>query len=176
MIYALGELEPELIGDGHFVAENATIIGKVRLLASASVWYGCILRGDNELIEVGEGSNVQDGSVLHTDMGYPLRIGRRVTVGHKAMLHGCTIGDNSLIGIGSTILNGAVIGRNCIVGANSLVTEKQAFPDGSLIFGAPAKVRRDLTEAEITSITASATHYVENASRYREQLRAIASR
>ena len=176
MIYALGEHEPELTGDGQFVASDATIIGKVRLQASASIWFGCVLRGDNEWIEVGEMSNVQDGCVLHTDMGYPLRIGRGVTVGHKATLHGCTISDDSLIGIGSTILNGAVIGRNCIVGANSLVTEKQAFPDGSLIFGAPARVRRELTEAEISSITASATHYVENAARYRELLRPIASR
>ena len=176
MIYALGDHEPELVGGGHYVADSAAIIGKIRLLDSASVWFGCVLRGDNEWIEVGEMSNVQDGCVLHTDMGYPLRIGRSVTVGHKAMLHGCTIGDNSLIGIGSTVLNGAVIGKNCIVGANSLVTEKQAFPDGSLIFGSPAKVRRALTEAEIDSITASATHYVENAARYREQLRPSASR
>ena len=176
MIYALGEHEPELTGNGQFVADDATIIGKVRLLASASIWFGCVLRGDNEWIEVGEMSNVQDGCVLHTDMGYPLRIGRNVTVGHKVMLHGCTIGDSSLIGIGSTILNGAVIGKNCIVGANSLVTEKQAFPDGSLIFGAPARVRRPLTEAEISSITASAAHYVENATRYRDLLRPIASR
>ena len=176
MIHALGEHEPELTGDGQFVADDATIIGKVRLLASASVWFGCVLRGDNEWIEVGDMSNVQDGCVLHTDMGYPLRIGRGVTVGHKVILHGCTIGDSSLIGIGSTILNGAVIGKNCIVGANSLVTEKQAFPDGSLIFGAPACVRRELTDAEIRSITASATRYVENAARYRELLRPIASR
>ena len=176
MIYALGDDEPELVGNGHFLADNAAIIGKIRLLDSASVWFGCVLRGDNEWIEVGEMSNVQDGCVLHTDMGFPLRIGRNVTVGHKAMLHGCTIGDNSLVGIGSTILNGAVIGKNCIVGANSLVTEKQAFPDGSLIFGAPAKVRRELNGAEIASITASAAHYVENAARYRDRLRPIASR
>ena len=176
MIYALGEHEPELTGDGQFVADNATIIGKVRLLASASVWFGCVLRGDNEWIEVGELSNVQDGCVLHTDIGFPLCIGKGVTVGHKATLHGCTIGDNSLIGIGSTILNGAVIGNNCIVGANSLVTEKQAFPDGSLILGAPARVRRQLTATEVASITASATRYVDNAARYREQLQPIASR
>ena len=113
---------------------------------------------------------------MHTDIGYPLRIGRSVTIGHKAMLHGCVIGDNSLIGIGSTVLNGAVIGSNCIVGANALVTEKQAFPNGSLILGAPARVRRDLTEAEIASITTSAAHYVENAARHREQLRPIVSR
>ena len=176
MIYALGDDEPELVGSGHFLADDAAIIGNIRLLDSASVWFGCVLRGDNEWIEVGEMSNVQDGCVLHTDMGFPLRIGRNVTVGHKAMLHGCTIGDNSLVGIGSTILNGAVIGKNCIVGANSLVTEKQAFPDGSLIFGAPAKVRRELSGAEIASITASAAHYVENAARYRDRLRPIASR
>ena len=173
MIYSLGSNEPELVGDGHFVAPDATIIGNVRLLPGVSVWFNCVLRGDNDWIEVGENSNVQDGCVLHTDPGIPLTIGRNVTIGHKAMLHGCTIGDNSLIGIGSTVMNRAIIGPNTIVGANSLVTEKQAFPDGSLVFGSPARVMRRLTDAEIESIAASATHYVENAARYREQLGVI---
>ena len=170
MIYALGGDQPELVGDGHFVADNATLIGKVRLLPGSSVWFGCVLRGDNDWIEVGENSNVQDGCVLHTDAGLPLTLGRDVTVGHGVMLHGCTIGDNSLIGIGSTVLNGALVGRNTIVGANSLITERQAFPDGSMVFGSPARVVRKLSAAEIASISASAGHYVEHAARCRAQL------
>ena len=168
MIHSLGEHNPDLVGENQFVAANATVIGNVRLMPFASIWFNCVLRGDNERIEVGERSNVQDGCVLHTDPGFPLMIGKGVTIGHKAMLHGCKIGDNSLVGIGSTILNGAVIGKNCIVGANSLVTEKQAFPDNTLIFGSPAKVVRQLSADEIASITASANHYVDNAAHYRE--------
>jgi carbonic anhydrase/acetyltransferase-like protein (isoleucine patch superfamily) len=176
MICSLGSSEPELIGNGHFVAASATIIGNVRLMPAVSVWFNCVLRGDNDLIEVGENSNVQDGCILHTDPGIPLTIGRNVTVGHNAMLHGCTVGDNCLIGIGSIVLNGAIIGQNTIVGANSLVTEKQAFPDASLVFGSPAKVMRRLTAAEIASIAASAARYVENAARFREQLDPIDSK
>ena len=171
MIYALDDRSPELVGDGHFVAPNATIIGNVRLLPEASVWFNCVLRGDNEPIEVGAGSNVQDGCVLHTDPGFPLTIGTSVTVGHMVMLHGCTIGDNSLIGIGSTILNGATIGKNCLVGAHSLVTEGKSFPDGSLILGSPARVARELTEEEIAGFTESARHYVTNAARFASSLR-----
>ena len=170
MIYALGERTPVLAGHGHFIADNATVIGSVRLQENASVWFNCVLRGDNEPIEIGPSSNVQDGCVLHTDPGYPLTIGSGVTVGHKVMLHGCTIGDNSLIGIGSTILNGAVIGNNCLVGAGALITEEKSFSDGSLILGAPASVSRDLTAEEIAGMRASARRYVANAARYSAQL------
>ena len=170
MIYTLGDRTPVLEGHDHFIADGARIIGNVRLKSEASVWFNCVLRGDNDWIEVGERSNVQDGSVLHTDPGWPLTIGRGVTVGHKVMLHGCTIDANSLIGIGSTILNGAVIGSNCIVGANSLVTENKVFADGSLILGSPARAMRQLSSEEIASIAASADHYVANANHYREDL------
>ena len=171
MIYALGEHTPERVGDGHFIAPGAVLIGRVRLLPDSSVWFNCVLRGDNELIEVGAGSNVQDGCVLHTDLGFPLTIAAGVTVGHKVMLHGCTIGEDSLIGIGSTVLNGASIGRNCLVGAGALVTEGKTFPDGSLILGAPARVVRELTEEEIAGIRESAHHYVANAARFASSLR-----
>jgi carbonic anhydrase/acetyltransferase-like protein (isoleucine patch superfamily) len=171
MIYSLGDRTPVLEGKGHFIAGNASVIGDVRLLDRASVWFNCVLRGDNELIEIGAGSNVQDGAVLHTDLGYPLTVGRDVTVGHKVMLHGCTIGNNSLIGIGSTILNGATIGENCLVGAHALVTEGKSFPDGSLILGSPAKVVRPLTAEEIAGISEAAQHYVANAARFESELR-----
>jgi carbonic anhydrase/acetyltransferase-like protein (isoleucine patch superfamily) len=171
VIYKLGDRSPVLEGEGHFVADNATVIGNVCLKAESSVWFTSVLRGDNDRIEVGERSNIQDGCVLHTDPGFPLSIGKGVTVGHRVMLHGCTIGENSLIGIGSTILNGAIIGGNCLVGANSLVTEGKSFPDGSLILGAPAKVARELTEEEIAGMKESASHYVENAARFRKQLK-----
>ncbi len=170
MIHTLGEQSPELVGDGHFVAPNATIIGNVRLQPEASVWFNCVIRGDNELIEIGPGSNVQDGSVLHTDPGFPLTIGRGVTVGHKVMLHGCTIGDNSLIGIGSIVLNHATIGKNSVVGANSLVTEGKEFPDGVLLIGSPAKVVRDLSDDEIQFNAWSAKHYAENGRRFLNHL------
>lgn len=166
MIYSLEKRAPVLEGSKHFIADNATVIGNVCLKSQASVWFNCVLRGDKDRIEVGERSNVQDGSVLHTDLGYPLTIGRHVTVGHKVMLHGCTIGDNSLIGIGSTIMNGAVIGENCLVGANSLITEGKSFPAGSLILGSPAKAVRSISAEEIASNTESAVSYVENAARY----------
>ena len=142
----------------------------MRLKSHSSVWFNVVIRGDNEWIEIGERSNIQDGSVLHTDPGLPLTVGANVTVGHKVMLHGCTIGDNSLIGIGSTILNGASVGENCIVGAHALITENKSFPPGSLIIGAPAKVARPLSDEEIASIGASAEHYVQNAARFRDQL------
>ena len=173
MIFELGDRRPVLEGSGHFVAENAAVIGHVRLRAESSVWFGSVLRGDNEWIDVGERSNVQDGCVLHTDIGFPLTIGSGVTIGHKVMLHGCTIGSDSLIGIGSVILNGAVIPGNCIVGAKALVTEGKTFPEGSLILGAPARVVRDLTGAEIETIGQSADHYVDNAARYSLKLRAV---
>ena len=169
MIHNLGDAKPD-IHDDAWVAPDARLIGRVRLKAGASVWFQSVLRGDNEWIEIGEGSNVQDGTVMHTDMGYPLTVGDRVTIGHKVMLHGCTIGADTLIGIGSIILNGARIGSNTVVGANSLVTEGKEFPDGVLILGAPAKVVRELSEEEIAMIGHSAEHYVQNARRYRDDL------
>ena len=175
MIYALGDSAPVLEGNNHFIADGARIIGSVRLRSEASVWFNCVLRGDNDWIEIGERSNVQDGSVLHTDPGLPLKIGRNVSIGHRVMLHGCTISNNSLIGMGSTILNGAVIGSNCIVGAQSLVTENKTFADGSLILGAPARDVRELSAEEIASIGQAADHYVANARRYRERLRIVHS-
>ena len=171
MIYTLGEQTPELVGDGHYIAHTATVIGNVRLLDKASIWFNCVVRGDNEPIEIGAGSNIQDGCVLHTDPGYPMRINANVTVGHKVMLHGCTIGENSLIGIGSTILNGATIGKNCLVGAHALITEGKSYPDGMLILGAPAKAVRELSSEEIAGMKEAASHYVENAARFASSLR-----
>lgn len=170
MKYALGNRVPVLEGSDHYIADGARIIGSVRLKSHSSVWFNVVIRGDNEWIEIGTRSNIQDGSVLHTDPGLPLTVGANVTVGHKVMLHGCTIGDNSLIGIGSTILNGASVGENCIVGAHALITENKSFPPGSLIIGAPAKVARVLSAEEIASIGVSAEHYVQNAARFRDQL------
>ncbi|MDJ0938255.1 MAG: gamma carbonic anhydrase family protein [Woeseiaceae bacterium] len=173
MIYRLGDREPEIVGDGHFVADNASVIGRVRLEDKSSVWFNAVLRGDNELITIGERSNVQDGSVLHTDPGMPLTLGAGVTIGHKVMLHGCTIGDNALIGIGSTILNGAKIGANSVVGAHALVTEGKEFPEGVLILGAPAKVARELSADEIAQIGLSADVYVKNAARFSAELKSL---
>jgi carbonic anhydrase/acetyltransferase-like protein (isoleucine patch superfamily) len=154
----------------YWVADSAVVLGSVLLKNDASVWFNAVLRGDGELITVGEGSNVQDGSVLHTDPGCPLVIGRHVTVGHKAMLHGCEIGDNSLIGINAVVLNRARIGRNCLIGANTLITEGKQIPDNSLVMGAPGKVVRQLSEAEINDLRLSAEHYMENARRFRRGL------
>ena len=154
-----------------FVAESAAVIGDVVLAAGASVWFNAVLRGDHETITIGERSNIQDGSILHTDMGFPLVIGTGVTVGHMVMLHGCTIGDNSLIGIGSIVLNGARIGNNCLIGANSLITEGKEIPDNSLVFGAPAKIIRELSEDEVAGLGLNGRHYVENGRRYRDTLR-----
>ncbi|RZV37704.1 MAG: gamma carbonic anhydrase family protein [Chromatiales bacterium] len=170
MIYTLGDRAPILEGAGHFIADNATIIGSVRLGDQASVWFNCVLRGDNDWLTIGARSNIQDGSVLHTDEGIELVVGAGVTVGHKVMLHGCSIGDNSLIGIGSSILNGAKIGRDCLVGAHALVTENKVFPDRSLILGAPAKVVRELSDEEVAQIRWSADVYVRNASRFLSDL------
>ncbi len=150
-------------------------MGRVRLLPRSSVWFGAVLRGDNEPIVIGEESNIQDGSVLHTDPGYPLEVGARVTVGHQAMLHGCTIGEGSLIGIQAVILNGARIGRNCLVGAGALVTEGKQFPDGVLIIGSPARVVRELDPKDIAAMHANTRHYVERALRYPDALRPIGS-
>lgn len=170
MIYRLGDRRVEIAGDDYFVAENASVIGRVRLENNASIWFNAVLRGDNELITVGENSNVQDGSVLHTDPGQPLLIGKNVTIGHKVMLHGCTIGDNSLIGINSVVLNGAKIGHNCLIGANSLITENKEIPDGSLVMGAPAKVVKTLTEEQQAQLLESAKTYVANFKRFKADL------
>jgi len=166
-LYRIGDDAPRVAPDA-WVAESAAVVGRVALAAGASVWYGAVLRGDNEWITIGERSNIQDGSVLHTDMGSPLTIGADVTVGHQVMLHGCTIGDNSLIGIQSVVMNGARIGRNCIVGAGSLVTEGKEFPDNSLIMGSPAKAVRTLTDEQADQLRLGAAHYVANAARHRD--------
>ncbi|MBU0806703.1 MULTISPECIES: gamma carbonic anhydrase family protein [Pseudomonas] len=169
MKYRLGQSHVDAHADS-WVAPNATLVGKVKLEPGASVWFNAVLRGDNELIHVGENSNVQDGTVMHTDMGFPLTIGTGVTIGHNAMLHGCTVGDYSLIGINAVVLNGAKIGKYCIIGANSLIGEGKEIPDGSLVMGSPGKVVRELTEAQKKMLEASAAHYVHNAQRYARDL------
>ncbi|MBP6899613.1 MAG: gamma carbonic anhydrase family protein [Burkholderiaceae bacterium] len=171
-IYRLGDLNPD-IHPSAWVAERAEVIGRVTLAENASVWYGAVLRGDNDHIRIGRDSNVQDGSVLHTDHGVPLTVGEGVTIGHQVMLHGCSIGNGSLIGIGSVILNGARIGRHCIVGAGALVTEGKEFPDGVLIVGSPAKVVRELTPEQIERLKLSAAYYVQQQQRHRQQLQRI---
>jgi carbonic anhydrase/acetyltransferase-like protein (isoleucine patch superfamily) len=166
-VYALNAAVPQLPAEGEYwIAPNAVIIGRVVLKRNASVWFGATLRGDNEPITIGENSNVQDGSVLHTDAGSPLVIGANVTVGHLAMLHGCTIGDNSLIGIGAVVLNGARIGKNCLIGAKALIAEGKEIPDNSLVVGAPGRVLRPLTEDQLAMLAESAEHYVFNWKRY----------
>ena len=153
-----------------WIADSAQVMGHVTLGPDASVWFGCVLRGDTESMTIGEGSNIQDLTVMHADHGLPLTIGKHVTVGHKVMLHGCTIGDESLIGIGAIVLNGARIGKNCLVGAGALVTEGKAFPDGSMIIGSPAKAVRQLTPEQIEGLRQSAQHYIDNARRFRATL------
>ena len=169
MLYKLGKDQPIIDGD-FFVAENATVLGKVKLCKDSSVWFGATLRGDTELITIGERSNVQDGSVLHTDIGFPLVIGKDVTIGHKVMLHGCTIGDGSLIGINAVVLNGAKIGKGCLIGANTLVTEGMEIPDGSLVMGSPGKVKGELNDDQKMGLLMSAHHYVENSRRFINEL------
>ena len=172
-IYQFGDHVPRLAA-GAWVADNATVIGQVVLEEGASIWYGAVLRADNDLITVGRNSNVQDGGMLHTDTGYALTLGHGVTIGHQVMLHGCTVGDGSLIGIQSVLLNGAKIGKHSIVGAGSLVTEGKEFPDGALIVGSPAKVVRMLTPEQINRLAMSAAHYVANAQRHRTAITRIA--
>ncbi len=173
MLYALDGQAPEIDKGAGFVAPDAALIGRVRLAAGASVWFGSVLRGDTEWITIGENSNIQDGSVLHTDAGAPLEIGTNVTVGHKVMLHGCKLADRALIGIGSIVLNQARIGSYSILGANSLVAEGKEIPDGVLALGSPARVLRDLTPEEIAMIDASAAHYVQNSQRFAASLKKI---
>ena len=170
MKFALGDARVTTEDEECWIAPTAVLIGHVVLKRNASVWWHTVIRGDNEPITVGENSNVQDGSVLHTDPGFPLTIGRDVTVGHMVMLHGCTIGDNSLIGMGATVLNGAKIGKNCLIGAGALITENKVIPDGSLVMGVPGKVVRELDAQAIQQLTASAKHYAENAARFRRDL------
>ena len=167
MFYELKNKKIKNLGN-NWVAPNATIIGDVTLEENTSVWFNATLRGDVENILIGEGSNVQDGSVLHTDPGYPLKVGKNVTIGHMVMLHGCTIGDNSLIGIGAVILNNAKIGKNCIIGANALVTENKIIPERSLVLGSPGKVVRQVTDEEIEHIKENARDYVENFKKYKK--------
>ena len=164
-LYALADITPQVHADA-WVAPDANVIGNVTLEADASVWFGCTLRGDNELILVGKGSNVQENCVFHTDPGCPLTVGENCTIGHKVMLHGCTIGDGSLIGINAVVLNGAKIGKGCLIGANALVTEGSEIPDGAMVLGAPAKVKRMLSEEEQAALRLSASHYVENGHRF----------
>ncbi len=154
MKYSLGDKHVRLRGEGHFIAPNAAVIGDVTLGENSSVWFSCVLRGDAERIEVGAGSNIQDGAVLHADPGYPMVVGRNVTVGHNAMLHGCTIGDGSLVGINAVVLNGARVGKGCLIGANALVTEGTEVPDGSLVLGSPGKVRSSLIGRAATGVDA----------------------
>tara|TARA_Y100001970_G_C14110999_1_gene790855 strand:- start:804 stop:1307 length:504 start_codon:yes stop_codon:yes gene_type:complete len=167
MIYDLEKNVPDVHEDA-WVAPNATVVGKVKLERNSSIWFNAVLRGDIEPITIGENSNIQDGSVLHTDPGYPLTVGKGVTVGHMVMLHGCKISDDTLIGIGSIILNNAKIGKNCIVGANTLITENKTIPDNSLVVGSPGRVLRNLTKEEIKAILENAKHYVNNSKRYKK--------
>ena len=171
-LYQLDTLTPRL-ADTAWVAESAQVMGNVELAADTSVWFNAVLRGDTEVIRVGRGSNIQDNSVVHADIGFPVTIGENVTVGHHVMLHGCSIGDGSLIGIQAVVLNGARIGKHCLVGAGALVTEGKEFPDGSMIFGSPAKWVRQLTAEQIAELDRSAEHYVENARRFKAGLKKI---
>ena len=171
-LYQLDTLSPRIASTA-WVADSAQVIGNVELAEDSSVWFGVVIRGDTETIRIGKGSNIQDGSVLHADIGKPLTVGANVTVGHKVMLHGCTIGDGSLIGIGAIVMNGAHIGKGCIVGAGALVTEGKEFPDGSMIIGSPAKAVRELTAEQQAHLRLSALHYVENARRFQGGLKKI---
>lgn len=172
-LYELDGIAPQ-VADSAWVADSAQVIGRVELGDGCSVWFGAVLRGDQpELLRIGRGSNIQDASVLHADAGLPLTIGEHVTVGHQVVLHGCTIGDGSLIGIGAVVLNGAKIGKHCLVGAGALVTEGKEFPDGSLIVGSPAVVKRALSPEQIAGLLRSAQHYMANAARYRDTLHRV---
>lgn len=172
MNYSLGKKKPVLVGEPAFIAPNATIIGDVEIHQNASVWFNVVIRADNDRIVIGEDSNVQDGSVLHIDPGFPLLIGKGVTIGHKVMLHGCSIGDNSLIGINAVVLNGAKIGSNCLIGANALIPENMVVPDGSMVLGSPGRIKRELAPPQILMLQASAHHYVQNGLRYSADLAA----
>jgi len=169
-LYRLGDHEPKLPDGFHWIAESASVIGKVEIGEDVGIWFGCVLRGDRELIKLGKGTNVQENTIMHTDMGYPLTTGEGCTIGHRAILHGCTIGNNSLVGMGAIILNGAKIGNNCLVGAGTLVTEGKEFPDGTLIMGSPAKAVRELDDEASSMLKWSSEHYVQNARQFAEGL------
>jgi carbonic anhydrase/acetyltransferase-like protein (isoleucine patch superfamily) len=171
-VYRLGDDSP-LVAPSAYIAPNATVVGKVILAENSTVWFGATLRGDNEVIRIGANSNVQDAAVLHTDPGFPLSVGDHVSIGHQAMMHGCTVGDGSLIGIQSVVLNGAVIGKGCLVGAGALITERKTFPDGCLIIGAPAKAVRELTAEERENLLKVAANYAERGVYYRAHLRPL---
>ena len=170
MKYTLGKKRVELVGSGHFIAPNAAVIGDVTLHENVSIWFSCVLRGDSDHIEVGANSNIQDGTVVHADAGFPTVVGENVTVGHNAMLHGCTIGDGSLVGINAVVLNGAKVGKNCLIGANALVTEGMEIPDGSMVLGSPAKIKSTLPEEVQLLLMHNADHYVGNARRFNAEL------
>ncbi len=167
----LGDKKIETDGDNFWIAPTAVVIGEVKLAKDASIWFNSVLRADNEPIHIGEGSNVQDGAIIHTDPGFPCSVGKMVTVGHMAMLHGCTIGDGSLIGIGSVVLNGAKIGKNCIIGSKALVTEGMEVPDGSMVLGIPGKVKKTLNEEEQSAVSIGAEHYIENYKKYKKLMK-----
>ncbi|WP_278921600.1 MULTISPECIES: gamma carbonic anhydrase family protein [Pseudophaeobacter] len=171
-LYALGVQRPQLHADT-WVAPDANLIGQVVLEAAASVWFGSTIRADHEEIRICEGANVQENVVMHVDAGFPLTVGKNCTIGHKVMLHGCSIGENSLIGMGATVLNGAKIGKNCLIGAGALITENKVIPDNSLVMGAPGKVVREVSEAQAQTLTQSALHYQDNMRRFRDELRAV---
>ena len=171
-LYALGAHQPQLHADT-WVAPDANLVGQVVLEAGASVWFGCTIRADHEEIRICEGANVQENVVMHIDAGFPLTVGKNCTIGHKVMLHGCTIGENSLLGMGATVLNGAKIGKNCLIGAGALITENKVIPDNSLVMGAPGKVVREVSEAQAKNLTLSALHYQENMRRFRDEMRPI---
>ena len=170
MLYSLENVKVRFESDEYFIAPNATVIGNVRIGDQASIWFNAVVRGDNDPIIIGKGSNVQDGAVLHTDPGFTLLIGENVTIGHKAMLHGCSVGDGSLIGINAVVLNGAVIGKGCLIGANALVPEGMVVPDNSLVVGAPAQIKRSLSTEQIEGIRKNAEHYVHNMRRFNASL------
>lgn len=173
MLYSLSECSPVRQQPTNFIAPDAQVIGRVEIKANASIWFAVVIRADVESITIGEGSNVQDGSVLHADPGYPLVIGRHVTVGHKAMLHGCSIGDNSLVGINAVILNGAKVGSYCLIGANTLVTENTVIPDGVMVLGSPGKIVRKLSEEECAALSQAAEHYMNNGQHFMRNLKAV---
>lgn len=170
MRYRLGDRSIEIRGEDYFIADTAVVIGSVALGNNVSIWFNSVVRGDVDQITIGENTNIQDGAVLHTDAGIQLTIGRNVTVGHKAMLHGCEIGDNTLVGINSVILNRAKIGKNCIIGANALIPEGKVIPDNSMVLGSPGRVVKELSEPQVKAIEMSALHYVQNFKRYKQQL------
>ena len=172
MVYAIDGREIEVVGEEYFIADSADVIGSVVLHNNASVWFNVVIRADNDVITIGENSNVQDGAVLHTDPGFKLNIGKGVTVGHKAMLHGCDIGDYSLVGINSVILNGAKVGKHCLIGANTLIPEGMVIPDGSMVVGSPAKIKKELSNAQKKQLEMSAMFYVQNFKRYKDKLKA----